>query len=58
MAHKFDEDAICEYCGFDGAEWWHWKHNTYEGKSSDAKQPECLQNNFQTEPNSPVAETK
>ena len=39
--HEFDEDCICTKCGFDGAEWWHWKHHTYEGKASDAKQPLC-----------------
>lgn len=39
--HEFDHDAICIHCGFDGAEWWHWKHNTYEGRASDAKQPAC-----------------
>lgn len=39
--HEFDEDAVCIHCGFDGAEWSHWKHNTWEGKASDAKQPLC-----------------
>lgn len=39
--HDFDDDAICRKCGFDGAEWWHWKHCTYEGNASDEKQPRC-----------------
>ncbi len=40
--HDFDDDAVCTKCGFDGAEWWHWKHMTYEGKAQpDAKQPRC-----------------
>ena len=40
--HEFDDDACCIHCGFDGAEWAHWKRNTYEGKASDARQPLCL----------------
>jgi hypothetical protein len=43
VKHDFDEDAVCVHCGFDGAEWWHWKHQTYEGKASDAKQPSCTE---------------
>jgi hypothetical protein len=39
--HNFDEDAVCLDCGFDGAEWAHWKHHTWEGKASDAKRPQC-----------------
>lgn len=39
--HDYDEDAVCMKCGFDGAEWHHWKHNTYEGRASNAKQPLC-----------------
>lgn len=40
--HDFDDDAVCTKCGFDGAEWWHWKHMTYEGKAQpEAKQPLC-----------------
>lgn len=40
--HDFDEDAVCRKCGFDGAEWWHWKHMTYEGKAQpEARQPAC-----------------
>ena len=39
--HKFDDDGCCEYCGFDGAEWHHWKHHTYEGRASDKKMPLC-----------------
>ena len=42
-AHECDEDAVCVHCGFDGAEWWHWKHNTYEGKASDEKSPPCTE---------------
>jgi hypothetical protein len=40
-AHKFDEDAVCIHCGFDGAEWSHWKRHTYEGRASEARQPLC-----------------
>lgn len=40
--HEFDDDAVCIHCGFDGAEWHHWKHHTYEGKAQpEAKQPLC-----------------
>lgn len=40
--HEFDEDACCIHCGFDGAEWHHWKHNTWEGRAQpDARQPKC-----------------
>lgn len=39
--HDFDDDCVCIHCGFDGAEWHHWKHRTYEGRASDAQQPEC-----------------
>jgi hypothetical protein len=40
--HEFDDDAVCIHCGFDGAEWHHWKHNTWEGKAKpDARQPRC-----------------
>lgn len=44
QSHEWDDDGCCKYCGFDGAEWWHWKHNTYEGKASDLKQPKCGKN--------------
>lgn len=40
-SHQFDDDCVCTRCGFDGAEWHHWKHFTYEGKASDAKSPPC-----------------
>ena len=41
-SHVWDDDACCERCGFDGAEWYWWKHHTYEGKASDEKQmPPC-----------------
>lgn len=39
--HEYDDDGCCIHCGFDGAEWWHWKRNTYEGQGSDLEQPEC-----------------
>lgn len=40
--HDFDDDAVCKKCGFDGAEWHHWRTQTYEGKANpDAKQPLC-----------------
>ena len=42
--HEFDDDACCIHCGFDGAEWHHWKHNTYEGRAQpDAKAPLCVE---------------
>lgn len=40
-AHEFDDDAFCIKCGFDGAEWYWWKHSTYEWRASDAKMPTC-----------------
>lgn len=40
--HEFDDDAVCIHCGFDSAEWHHWKHHTYEGKAQpEAKPPLC-----------------
>lgn len=40
--HEFDDDACCIHCGFDGAEWHHWKHYTYEGQAQPAiKMPRC-----------------
>ncbi len=40
--HMFDDDACCVDCGFDGAEWSHWRNYTYEGKASPGiKQPLC-----------------
>lgn len=39
--HEYDDDAVCVKCGFDGAEWSHWKKHTYEGRASDAKAPQC-----------------
>lgn len=40
--HDFDDDACCIHCGFDGAEWHHWRHNTWEGRAQpEARQPEC-----------------
>ncbi len=43
-AHDFDEDCCCVVCGFDAAEWYWWKNNTYEGRSVDAKMPRCKPN--------------
>jgi len=43
--HVFDEDGVCERCGFDGAEWVWWKRDTYEGRASDAVMPPCKQQN-------------
>lgn len=43
--HKLDEDACCIHCGFDAAEHWHWRHNTYEGRAAalndGAHEPRC-----------------
>ena len=40
--HEFDDDAVCVKCGFDGAEWHHWKFTTYEGQSQpEVKPPRC-----------------
>ncbi|MDE2419517.1 MAG: hypothetical protein KGN32_17135 [Burkholderiales bacterium] len=40
--HNFDDDAVCTDCGFDAAEWHHWKHSTYEGKAKpEARPPLC-----------------
>jgi hypothetical protein len=44
--HRWDEDCVCVNCGFDGAEWWHWRHMTYEGKASTLKQPLCRGDRF------------
>ena len=43
--HQFDDDAVCTVCGFDGAEWQHWKTQTYEGRAlagpDGMKMPQC-----------------
>lgn len=44
LPHEWDDDGCCVHCGFDGAEHWHWVHNTYEGRAADAnkqKLPVC-----------------
>ena len=41
--HLFNSDGVCVKCGFDGADWRWWKHSTYEGRASHAKQPMCEQ---------------
>lgn len=41
MSHEWDDDACCVHCGFDGAEWWHGKHRTYEGRASNETMPLC-----------------
>lgn len=42
--HEWDDDACCIHCGFDGAEWGHWKRNTYEGRAdTEAKPPLCIE---------------
>ncbi len=47
--HEWDEDACCIHCGFDGAEWWHWKRNTYEGRANtEAKPPLCIERRVET----------
>jgi|GEM_PF-2618028 len=44
IRHEFDDDAVCIHCGFDGAEWWHWKKHTHEGLAQpDAKEPQCIE---------------
>lgn len=45
--HHFDSDCVCHLCGFDGAEWDHWKKHTYEGKAQpDIKEPICPNSNL------------
>lgn len=39
--HDWDEDGCCRHCGFDGAEWHHWRHNTYEGRAMQTPIPPC-----------------
>lgn len=40
--HANDRDCVCTVCGFDGAEWYWWKNNTYEGRADEeTKMPEC-----------------
>lgn len=40
--HLFDLDCVCVDCGFDAAEWHHWKRHTYEGRANTtARQPLC-----------------
>lgn len=49
--HDWDEDGCCYHCGFDGAEWHHWKTQTYEGRAlagvdsgeNKMRIPECIE---------------
>jgi hypothetical protein len=42
--HEWDDDACCIHCGFDGAEWSHLKHNTWQGRAEpEAKPPLCIE---------------
>jgi len=42
FAHEYDNDASCIYCGFDGAEYHHWRYNTYEGLAMKIPAPLCI----------------
>lgn len=42
LPHDFDDDGVCTRCGFDGAEYIHWKKYTAEGRSSGAEAPSCV----------------
>lgn len=36
--HEYDDDCVCVKCGFDGAEWAHWRRSVgYNGMA----QPKC-----------------
>lgn len=39
--HTLDPDGACVVCQLDVTEWWHWRHMTYEGKSSLSGMPGC-----------------
>lgn len=39
--HEYDDDGCCIHCGFDGAEWHHWRYNTYEGVAMKTPAPPC-----------------
>ena len=43
VPHTYDEDAVCIHCGFDGAEWHHWRFNTHEGHAMQTPAPSCNQ---------------
>lgn len=40
--HDYDDDGVCRVCGHDGAEWYWWKHSTYEGRASNLREPQCV----------------
>lgn len=40
-SHAFDEDGVCHTCGFDGAEWHHWRYSTAEGLALASPLPCC-----------------
>lgn len=48
MSHKFDDDGVCEMCGFDGAEWHWWRFSTYEGKAMQTPMPPCGKDEIDT----------
>ena len=39
--HDWDDDGCCVHCGFDGAEWHHWRYSTYEGRAKQTPIPPC-----------------
>lgn len=42
LSHDFDDDAVCVKCGFDGAEWWHYRQTQHpDDRDPNERQPEC-----------------
>lgn len=39
--HEWDDDGCCVHCGFDGAEYWWWRRDTYEGRAMATEMPKC-----------------
>lgn len=48
--HEWDDDGCCVHCGFDGAEYWWWRRDTYEGRAMATEIPKCKVPNACGEP--------
>jgi hypothetical protein len=40
--HDYDDDAVCVICGFDGAEWVHYRNTRHPDDRDGERAPECM----------------
>lgn len=42
MQHEYDEDGVCVICGFDGAEWVHYRASQHpDDRDPNERTPQC-----------------